>query len=118
MIKVYKMTNMIDGKIYVGKTAGTMFRRLALHKNSPKSAMYKHIKEFGIDNFKIELLQECVDDLQAREAERNWIISLRSFDSSIGHNISFGSKHNESTKQKIKNSMLKKTNIRRTNDKH
>ncbi len=101
-MKVYKMTNLTNGKIYIGFTRGTLFKRLSLHYNSPRSAMFEYIREFGIDNFKIELLSQHRSEEEAREEEKTQIEAHRSYDSSIGYNKMFGYKHSEETKKKIR----------------
>jgi len=106
-MKVYKMTNLANGKIYIGFTRGTLFKRLSLHYNSPRSAMFDYIREFGIDNFKIELLSNHYSETEAREEEKRQIEAHRSHDSSIGYNKMFGYKHSEETKKKIQKTSKK-----------
>ncbi len=68
---IYKTTNLINGKFYVGKDAS----------NNPNYygsglLLAKAIKKYGKENFKKEILEECqsLKDLNIRE--KYWIASL------------------------------------------
>lgn len=66
---IYKITNKVNGKSYIGQTRYTVeFRwRQHIHK---KDNVYFHnaIHKYGIDNFTIEILEECkYEDLNSRE---------------------------------------------------
>lgn len=52
---IYKITNIINGKIYIGQTIRLISRRFAEHLKSNKtSPLYSSIKKHGIDSFTIE----------------------------------------------------------------
>lgn len=66
---IYKITNKVNGKSYIGQTRYTIeFRwRQHIHK---KDNTYFHnaIKKYGVDNFIVEKLEECnIEDLNERE---------------------------------------------------
>ena len=66
---IYKITNKVNGKSYIGQTRYTVeFRwRQHIHK---KDNVYFHnaIRKYGIDNFIVETLEECdYKDLNSRE---------------------------------------------------
>lgn len=84
---VYKITNRINGKLYVGCTINPCEQRWKVHRNAglnPNSpgyydattlhrAMHKH----GVDNFSFEVLEECSENIQfLRDKEREWIRKL------------------------------------------
>ena len=82
---IYKTTNLINGKIYVGQDS----------KNNPgyfgsgkiiKSA----IKKYGKENFKKEIIETCTSKEILDEREKFWIKELNSRDKSIGYNITEG----------------------------
>ncbi len=111
---IYKITNKIDNKIYIGQTTQDLEVRWKGHlkKNSNcrylKSAFNKH----GLDNFKFELVCITFDEnLDAIETEY-----IKKFNSLVpnGYNLREGgnsSKHNEETKKKISASMKGRTDI-------
>ena len=59
---VYKATNIINNKCYIGQTTDTLDNRIKRHLiKSKKTNNYFHnaIRKHGIDNFKWEILYEC-----------------------------------------------------------
>ena len=78
---IYKITNKINGKIYVGKTEQTLLQRWNRHlqdvgkKNRP---LYNAIAKHGPEFFVMEVVEECKskEDLSIREIF--WIASLKS----------------------------------------
>lgn len=82
---VYKTTNLINGKIYVGQD---------LH-NKPKylgsGKIFKlALKKYGKNNFKKEILEYCTSKDDLNEKEIFWIKKLNSRDRKIGYNITTG----------------------------
>lgn len=84
-MQIYKITNLINNKIYIGKDttsdpnyfgSGLLIRRA--------------IKKYGIENFKKEILDETNDYEDLSIKEKYWIIYFNSTDLSIGYNISKG----------------------------
>ena len=80
---IYKTTNLVNGKIYIGqhKTtykvntylgSGTLFKRA--------------IKKYGRDSFKREIIEYCTEDF-VDEREKYWINYYDSKNNSIGYNL-------------------------------
>lgn len=85
---IYKITNKVNGKSYIGQTRYTLeFRwRQHLHK---KDNVYFHnaIKKYGAENFSLEVLEECdVDKLNSREIF--YIAKYNTFEE--GYNLTIG----------------------------
>lgn len=98
---IYKTTNLINGKIYVGQDT----------KNNPNylgsgKILKFALKKYGIENFKKEILEECLTLDELNELEKYWINKFNSTDNNIGYNLSFGGqsgwmhgvKHSDETK--------------------
>ena len=90
---IYKITNMVNQKIYIGKTLFTIEKRFKQHMNEylkrekEHRPLYSAIKKYGIESFEICILEECsVSELSERE--RFWIESLGSFKN--GYNATRG----------------------------
>jgi group I intron endonuclease len=96
---VYKITNNLDGKIYVGQTTSTLLHRFGAHKSASRQGrttlISTAIREFGEDNFSIEVLEkwEAPDDKwdgfiinAILIREQVWIEKLNSADPNIGYN--------------------------------
>lgn len=56
---IYKITNLINGKIYIGQSVNIK-NRISTHKGFPTSNyMYNDMKEFGLENFTFETIIVC-----------------------------------------------------------
>ena len=77
--KIYCIRNHIDEQIYVGSTCQSLSKRMAYHRQDAKKAnrqttlIYPLMLKYGIENFYIELLEECPcensNQLEKREGE-------------------------------------------------
>jgi group I intron endonuclease len=60
---VYKITNIINQKVYIGITSRTIEERFKEHKNRINERIHLHLyssmKKHGVENFKVELLESC-----------------------------------------------------------
>lgn len=93
---IYKITNKINNKIYVGQTIDPR-RRWYDHKyegqqeeHRYQSHLYNAMKKYEIDNFSFEIIEECDRD-KLDERERFWIFELNTL-SPNGYNILPGGK--------------------------
>lgn len=94
MVGIYKITNNINGKTYVGQS-NNIERRFAQHKSpneqerAQSKPLYKAFKKYGIEHFSFEVIEECsIEELDNREIY--WIKELNSLVSQNGYNISEG----------------------------
>lgn len=91
MAYVYKITNDVNQKIYVGKTQFSIEKRFGEHcRDSQKQTeehrpLYAAMRKYGIEHFHIELLEETDSP---EERERYWIEELGSF--KYGYNATLG----------------------------
>ncbi len=82
---VYKTTNLINGKIYVGKDEGRNPGYLG-----SGDILKKAIEKYGKENFKKEILEICNIQEQLCEREKFWIKKLDARNPEIGYNIMEG----------------------------
>ena len=107
MIGVYKITNLINKKIYIGQSVN-IEERWKRHKidafnsnlkNKYKSHLYSSIREYGIENFCFEVIEETLkNELDVRE--RYWIQYYQSNNPTLGYNLTSGGQeggHSNST---------------------
>lgn len=96
---VYKTTNLINGKTYIGQDS----------KNNPDylgsgTIIKRAIKKYGKENFKKEILEICTTKQEMDEKEKFWIKNLNSikngYNISEGGNGCLGCKQSDETKQK------------------
>lgn len=111
---VYKITNLLDGKIYIGQSWDTK-KRWADHRDQVNldSPQYIHraIRKHGLDNFYFEVLvqtccQYCMDQL-----EEYFICLYNSHTPSSGYNQKSGGsagRHSEESRKKMSESQLKR----------
>lgn len=67
MIGIYKITNKVNGKIYIGQSVD-IERRFREHKRRNEQQIDMAIQKYGIENFDLEIVEECsIEDLNARE---------------------------------------------------
>lgn len=83
-MQIYKITNLVNGKIYVGKQV----------KNNPNymgsGFLIKNaIKKYGIDNFKKDILEDNIDNLEILNIREIYWISLLD-STNVGYNIMAG----------------------------
>lgn len=66
---IYKVTNTVNGKSYIGQTRYTVEHRWDQHKAAPPDChFHRAIKKYGVQAFELEILEECdYADLDARE---------------------------------------------------
>ena len=83
---IYKTINLVNGKIYIGKSQNT-FNPSYLGSGS---ILKKAIRKYGKSNFKVDVLEECssLEDLDLREIF--WIKEYDSLNPEVGYNITSG----------------------------
>lgn len=62
---IYKCTNIINDKIYIGKTSKTLEWRMKIHKQSSSyddSLFYRAIRKYGFEKFKWEIIKTCKNE--------------------------------------------------------
>lgn len=82
---VYKTTNLVNGKIYIGKDTKNDSSYLG-----SGMLLTKAIQKYGKESFVKEILEECKDQLTLAEREKRWISLLNATDRKIGYNITEG----------------------------
>ena len=91
---IYKITNKINNKIYIGFTSKNPSIRLTEHisaAKSPKTYLQKAIKKYGRENFIIEEIDKSHDYNYCLNVLEPYYIKLyHAQDSNIGYNIANG----------------------------
>lgn len=90
---IYKITNEVNGKVYIGKTVLTVQKRWNQHcsdcgkEEKIKRPLYAAMRKYGIENFRVEQIEECTEDVLS-DRERYWIEAYSSFKN--GYNATLG----------------------------
>ena len=114
---VYKITCLVNNKIYIGKTTKTIEIRWKYHCYNKKKNyyLYNAIRKYGKENFKIEILCYCYNEIELNFKEVELIAKYDCRNREVGYNILpggegfggganhpwFGKTHSDETKQKL-----------------
>lgn len=85
---IYKATNLINGKVYIGQTTRSLHSRISAHKKS-KRAFGKAIQKYGIENFRIAIIDKAEDKSGLDNKETFWINFYKSMGPQ-GYNLTSG----------------------------
>lgn len=124
---VYKITNLVNGKLYFGITKCGIRIRWNQHKHNglrrtKNTFLAKAIGKYGADNFKIELVKDCTSESEMYELEKMLIHLYRTNNRIYGYNNSAGGeisskgmKHSQASKELI--SQQQKLRVRQPHSK-
>lgn len=95
MVGIYKITNLLNGKVYIGQSIN-IAQRWKDHRSRPfqkhkydNSSLYRAIQKYGLDNFLFEVIEECSsEELNAKE--QFWIKQYKSYLTDFGYNLTMG----------------------------
>jgi len=92
---IYKATNLINGKVYIGQTINFMHRVYQhrsdsnnIEKRKGNSYFHNAMNQYGVDNFKFEIIEE-IDNSLLNEREQYWIKFYNSYTPN-GYNLTLG----------------------------
>lgn len=110
---VYKVTNKINGKIYIGQTIKPLNYRWSQHCSCTSNcvALNRAIAKYGKENFMVEQIDVANSQNELDEKERYWIKFYQSFGEK-GYNLTNGGEINKlvSDETKLKISKANKGN--------
>ena len=104
---IYKTTNLINGKIYIGQHKANRFD--IKYKGSGK-ILLQAFHKYGKNNFSCHIIEWCNSKQELNIKEKFWIKFFHTQNPNIGYNITSGGegtenyRHSTETIQKIKNS--------------
>lgn len=114
--EVYKITNKVTGKIYIGITnqgSGTRYRHHWYEARiGDPCPIHKSMAKYGEENFTLEIIDFADTYEELKEKEKFYIKKFNSTDRSVGYNLTeggdgtFGRLHSEETKEKIRQKAL------------
>lgn len=110
--EVYKITNKVTGKIYIGITnqgSGARYRHHWYESRiGEPSPIHRSMNKYGEDNFTLEIIDFADTYEELKEKEKYYIKEYDSMNREKGYNLTeggdgtFGRMHSEETKDKIR----------------
>jgi group I intron endonuclease len=96
VIGIYKITNLINQKVYIGQAINIRVR-LNKHRTSPfnpksneyDSLIHQAIRKYGLDNFSFEVLEECKQE-ELNNREIFYIAQYKANNRDFGYNCTEG----------------------------
>ena len=105
---IYKVTNKVNGKIYIGQTVRTLEQRKWQHldaaKHGCKTHFYNAIRKYGEDNFVFEVIDEASSIQELNALERYYIAKFNCIKE--GYNMVDGGNNNVMFLDKVKQKHL------------
>lgn len=93
MAYIYKITNDINNKIYIGQTTRSLSKRWSQHKHNSKEGqthLYRAMRKYGVEHFSIEKIVECPED----ELDKLECFYIEQYDSyENGYNSTLGGQY-------------------------
>lgn len=74
---IYKITNRLNGKIYIGQTRQKVEQRFLQHAHAA-TPLGNAMRQCGLENFTVEIIENCDTYDQANDREKFWIKALNS----------------------------------------
>jgi len=93
MAYIYKITNKLNGKVYIGKTNNSIEQRFKEHLRDSRKVteenrpLYRAMNKYGAENFSVEQIEECAS-ANAPEREQYWIAYYLGYEN--GYNATRG----------------------------
>lgn len=113
---IYSITNLVNRKVYIGKTIQDPKLRFKQHKNSARlgksdQLIHRAINKYGIENFKFEVIFNAFSEDDLSKSEQDFIAqydccvldgSHKGYNMTRGGEGVSGLKHSEESKQKMR----------------
>lgn len=112
-IGIYKITNKINGKCYIGQSVNlknriAMHRSMLKHNNEDNPLLVKASKKYGYNNFEISIIKYCNEN-ELDYYEKYYIEHYKSYKRKKGYNIELGgNKHKHLGKEQIEKMKMAK----------
>ena len=118
---IYKITNDINNRIYIGQTTRNLLERINSYKSEIKyqkqnpRPIIAAMQKYGIEHFHFVIIEDNIKSKEELDLKEQYYIQYyQSLCDQMGYNVELGGnsngKHSEITKQKISQAQLGKKN--------
>ena len=113
---IYKITNILNGKSYIGKTSRSFEARKGEHLRSylnenKTSILYRAMRKYCIENFQFDIIEDNIPNELLSQKEQDYIKVFNSFHQ--GYNMTFGGEGESSVdREEIINLHLSELNLK------
>ena len=94
MFIIYKITNLLNNKVYIGKTCRSLEVRWREHRSRANQGcgyyLHNAIRKYGEENFTIEMIEQTNSEKEINELEQKWINFYSSNLREKGYNLTNG----------------------------
>lgn len=112
---IYKITNLINNKIYIGKTQSELILRVRRHCHEARIKtnryFYDSINHYGWDNFSVNVIEVCPSLSELNNREIFWIDYYKSNNKENGYNLTIGGDGSAFPKEALKKSADKRRGV-------
>lgn len=98
---LYRITNMVNQKVYIGWTSRDPEIRFSEHQKHHKYPINHAIKKYGVNNFLFEIIYQSLDYDHSRSMESIFIMEHSSMIDQWGYNQDMGGTGHKRTKATI-----------------
>lgn len=103
---IYKATNKINGKMYIGQTTRSLDVRMAEHARHSDLPFDRAIQKYGLENFEVEIIDTANTIEELNQKEIYWIKYYNTYEGDgynacLGGENSKGFRHREESKAKM-----------------
>lgn len=118
---IYKVTNNLNGCIYIGQTSLTLQQRKYNHEQESLNVYRKSVKfhnallKYGFNNFTWEVIKECNSQDELDYYEKYYISLYNSCDRQKGYNLKYGGKAGGIFTEEAKENLGRSTKIKWNN---
>lgn len=105
---IYKITNQLNDKVYIGQTIRSFKTRIYAHKKQAierRLPIQRAIYKYGFENFKFEILCECINQNDLDNMEIFYIWAHGSTNPELGYNLENGGNKSSKITDEIRHRM-------------
>lgn len=106
---IYKITNLVSGKCYVGQTIRSIEERFEEHRRKKNTYIGKAIRFYGQENFRIEAIDSANNQKTLNDLEMQWIDKLKTMKPN-GYNLCLGGGNTSGYKHRTEAKLLMSKN--------